>query len=361
MVRKALLLEDSLAIAKNIKNNMVKRELGTVSKRPQAVVETKRPIGQAGNQPVKKFRDGGNQHAPINRELCKHCDKPPSPCAASLTTSPEHNSCWRPEHAPLPPLVVAATAASLERNDRRGPRHAPTPPLSTAAAALLTLAVRHNSVMEAAAHTPGVSFGPLVVQDHIRNDYLTTPTRFEDFPPVVESPYFLGVIPVVLPTAAKTYEAKQAQEEPQAHEANLIKMFTTYVVNFVNASTAGKNKSRKPKRKPTTRGISSSGKTVRVGDLRIRLDESETTMIPERHVATIPVKNSFGILPKVRQHKPSFKVKNMKKQWMKAETRNHKFDNISFKKYKVNAEKNEIYSPPHIKEVWVTIEEAQEL
>ncbi|MQM08331.1 hypothetical protein Taro_041184 [Colocasia esculenta] len=47
-------------------------------------------------------------------------------------------------------------------------------------------------------------------------------------------------------------------------------------------------------------------------------------MISERHVATVPAKNSFGILPKVWQDKPSFKVKNVKTQWMKAEIKNHK-------------------------------------
>ncbi|MQL72375.1 hypothetical protein Taro_004714 [Colocasia esculenta] len=73
----------------------------------------------------------------------------------------------------------------------------------------------HNSPMADTTHTPRVFFGPLVVQDHIRNGYLTTPTRFGDFPPVVESPYFLGVIPAVLPTTAKAHEAKLAKEEPQ--------------------------------------------------------------------------------------------------------------------------------------------------
>ncbi|MQL82362.1 hypothetical protein Taro_014831 [Colocasia esculenta] len=134
---------------------------------------------------------------------------------------------------------------------------------------------RHNSAMAALAHTLGVVFGPLVVQDHIRNGYLTTPTRFGAFPPVVESPYFLGVIPAVLP-AAKAYETSKTKEEPQAQEANLMQMFTTYAINFTNTPTTGKNRKRKSGKKPTTRGISSSGKTVRIGELRIRLDGSET-------------------------------------------------------------------------------------
>ncbi|MQL80638.1 hypothetical protein Taro_013076 [Colocasia esculenta] len=70
---------------------------------------------------------------------------------------------------------------------------------------------------------------------------------------------------------------------------------------------------------------------------------------------------TIGILPKVRQDKPSFKVKNMKKQWRKAEIKNHKFDKIGFKKYKANVGKDEIYSPPRVKQVWITTEEAQEL
>ncbi|MQL84767.1 hypothetical protein Taro_017275 [Colocasia esculenta] len=138
-------------------------------------------------------------------------------------------------------------------------------------------------------------------------------------------------------------------------------MFTTYAINFVNTPVAGKNRRRKSNKKPTTRGILGSGKTVRVGDLQIRIDGSETLMIPERHVATVPVKNSFGILPKVRQDKPSFKVKNVKKQWTKVETKNNQFDKASFKKYKPNVEKDEIYAPPRVKLVWVTKEEAQEL
>ncbi|MQM00467.1 hypothetical protein Taro_033202 [Colocasia esculenta] len=169
--------------------------------------------------------------------------------------------------APLPPLLSVAWVAVEQEGGR-----APPLPLFC-----------HNSAMAATAYTPGVLFGPLVVQDHIRNDYLTTPTRFGDFPPVVESPYFLGVIPAALPTAAKAHKAKQTKEEPQAQEANLIQMFATYAINFVNTPTTGKNKRRKSSKKPTTRGISGSGKTVRVGDLQIRLDGSETLMIPERH------------------------------------------------------------------------------
>ncbi|MQL80504.1 hypothetical protein Taro_012953 [Colocasia esculenta] len=204
--------------------------------------------------------------------------------------------------------------------------------------------------MAALAHTPGVVFGPLVVQDHIRNGYLPTPTRFGAFPPVVESPYFLGVIPAVLP-AAKAHETNKTKEEPQAQEANLVQMFTTYAINFTNTPTTRKNRKRKSGNKPTIRGISSSGKTVRIGELRIRLDDSETMMIPERHVATIPVRNKFGILPKGRQDKPSFKVKDMKKQWRKAETKDHKFDDIGFKKYKANAGNDETYSPPRVKQL----------
>ncbi|MQL82487.1 hypothetical protein Taro_014945 [Colocasia esculenta] len=125
-------------------------------------------------------------------------------------------------------------------------------------------------------------------------------------------------------------------------------MFATYAINFVDTPTIGKNRRRKSRKKPTTCGISGSGKTVRVGNLQIRLDDSETLVISERHVATV-------------QDKPSFKVKNMKKQWRKAETKNHKFDKIGFKKYKVNVGKDEIYSPPRVKQAWVTREEAQEL
>ncbi|MQL95476.1 hypothetical protein Taro_028146, partial [Colocasia esculenta] len=86
--------------------------------------------------------------------------------------------------------------------------------------------------------------------------------QFGDFPPVVESPYFLGVIPAVLPTIAKAHEAKQAKEEPQAQEANLIQMFATYAINFVDTPTTGNNIRCKSSKKPTTRGISGSGKTV---------------------------------------------------------------------------------------------------
>ncbi|MQL77240.1 hypothetical protein Taro_009649 [Colocasia esculenta] len=85
MVRKELLLEDSLAIAENIKNNMIKKEQGTMSKRPPAVVGTKRPMGQVGNQQVRKFKDGGYLQAPINKEPCKHCDK----------TSHKSKNCWK--------------------------------------------------------------------------------------------------------------------------------------------------------------------------------------------------------------------------------------------------------------------------
>ncbi|MQL94472.1 hypothetical protein Taro_027128 [Colocasia esculenta] len=219
----------------------------------------------------------------------------------------------------------------------------------------------NGPAMATATHIPGVVFGPLVVQDHIRNGYLTTPTRFGAFPPVVESPYFLGVIPAVIPTVAKAQETSKTKEEPQAQEANLVQMFTTYAINFTNTPTTKKHRKHKYGKKPTTRGISSSGKTVRIGELRIRLDGSETMVIPERQVATIPVRNKFGILPKVQQDKPSFKVKEKKKQWVKAETQNPKPDKFGFRKHKANIEKEEGYNPSRVKQMWVTKEEAQEL
>ncbi|MQM03906.1 hypothetical protein Taro_036694, partial [Colocasia esculenta] len=58
---------------------------GSVSKKPPAVVGTKRSNGQAGNQQMKKYRDGGYQQAPVNREPCKHCDK----------TSHRSEDCWK--------------------------------------------------------------------------------------------------------------------------------------------------------------------------------------------------------------------------------------------------------------------------
>ncbi|MQM18026.1 hypothetical protein Taro_051009 [Colocasia esculenta] len=90
MVRKALLLKDSLSIAKNIKNNMIKRDQGMGSKRPQAVVETKRPIGQVGNPSVKKFRDGGSGlFAPPPPRVVGRSASAPPVFVPSASTVPE--------------------------------------------------------------------------------------------------------------------------------------------------------------------------------------------------------------------------------------------------------------------------------
>ncbi|MQL90842.1 hypothetical protein Taro_023440 [Colocasia esculenta] len=40
-----------------------------------------------------------------------------------------------------------------------------------------------------------VTYGPLVVNNHARFGYLATSIVFGDFPAVVGSPYFLGVVP----------------------------------------------------------------------------------------------------------------------------------------------------------------------
>ena len=59
------------------------------------------------------------------------------------------------------------------------------------------------------AFSAGVTFGPLVVRSHAVDGYLTTPVQFGSFPPVVGSPYFLGVVPVAAAAPlAKTDKVK---------------------------------------------------------------------------------------------------------------------------------------------------------
>ncbi|MQL90237.1 hypothetical protein Taro_022820 [Colocasia esculenta] len=54
-----------------------------------------------------------------------------------------------------------------------------------------------------------VVYGQLVVANHARHGFLATPMCFGDFPAVVGSPYFLGVVP-----AAQEAPAKEMKPTP---------------------------------------------------------------------------------------------------------------------------------------------------
>ena len=63
------------------------------------------------------------------------------------------------------------------------------------------------------AFSAGVTFGPLVIHSHAVDGYLSTPVQFGSFPPVVRSPYFLGVVPIA--AAAPPAKADKVKAAPK--------------------------------------------------------------------------------------------------------------------------------------------------
>ncbi|MQM05784.1 hypothetical protein Taro_038598 [Colocasia esculenta] len=137
-----------------------------------------------------------------------------------------------------------------------------------------------------------VTYSPLIVASHARNGYLTTPLVFGDFPPVVGSPFFLGVVPA----------AKEVPETPASSAAGGIKprlfqgrVFSAHVVSHTTTA-AKEGSSHAYKGKKPTAATSRSGRTVIVGNLRIRLDEDELVMPKDKIILTIPTLNRFAPL-----------------------------------------------------------------
>ncbi|MQM16154.1 hypothetical protein Taro_049106, partial [Colocasia esculenta] len=164
-------------------------------------------------------------------------------------------------------------------------------------------------------HAAQRSFGPLVVQDHARHGYLAVPTRFGSFPPVVEFPNFLGVafVSILHPEAKKEDGAEVVREAELKGTAQELSCHVHHVERGNNNKPKGKEANQQiteAENIVTRRArVSASGKTVRIGDLRIHLQEKKTEAIARRVMPTVPVENSFQALANREEMHNTFKGK----------------------------------------------------
>ncbi|MQL87226.1 hypothetical protein Taro_019761, partial [Colocasia esculenta] len=173
-----------------------------------------------------------------------------------------------------------------------------------------------------------VTYGPLVVNNHAKFGYLATPIVFGDFPPVIGSPFFLGVVPAHReeditgrsPIHKSTKKNCNNNGRVKARSATINKgaqmpvkndavkggkphstQVRTYSVHMISStivapvsSQQGQYKRRNNKRPPAA--ISRSGKSVMVGNERVRLDGTPPTTPRDRYVPNIPTSNRFSAL-----------------------------------------------------------------
>ena len=139
----------------------------------------------------------------------------------------------------------------------------------------------------------GVVFGPLVARLHAEG-YLTTPTAFGSFPPVVETPYFLGVVLASTNGSPNDNRAKMAPQAPG---------LGVFVISS-GQEQQPELKEHEPRRATRKwRAISHSGKTTRMGSLRVFLDGRAPHVPEERYTSSVPLGNRFAALAKIRQER----------------------------------------------------------
>ncbi|MQM08359.1 hypothetical protein Taro_041218 [Colocasia esculenta] len=163
-----------------------------------------------------------------------------------------------------------------------------------------------------------VTYGPLVVANHARFRYLAIPIVFGNFPVVVGSPFFLGVVPGVedevatsafattqrvwssVPSTGQVFSVNQistdvapAQQGQCRHHHNGVRPVVTSCQS--NASIQGGHRQGREVTKLAAT-TSLSGKIVIVGNLRIRLDGGDPLMTWDRHLPTISTSNYFEFL-----------------------------------------------------------------
>ncbi|MQL71181.1 hypothetical protein Taro_003495 [Colocasia esculenta] len=164
----------------------------------------------------------------------------------------------------------------------------------------------------------GVRFGPLVIQDHARYGYLAVPTRFGSFPPVVEFPNFLGVafVDILHPEIEKKAEAGTDHQNKAKETAKELGCHVHHVERGPINRNKGKRVDTCPQQVTEAENIvthrarvSTSGKSVRIGDLRIHLQAKKIEAVPERVTTPVPVKNSFQALAGKREMANTFKGK----------------------------------------------------
>ncbi|MQM22937.1 hypothetical protein Taro_055996, partial [Colocasia esculenta] len=173
-----------------------------------------------------------------------------------------------------------------------------------------------------------VTYGPLVVNNHAKFGYLATPIVFGDFSPVIGSPFLLGVVPAHreedvnegFPIHKSTKKNCNNNGRVKARSATINKgtqmpvkndavkggkphstQVRTYTVHMISStivapipSQRGQYKRRNNKRPPAA--ISRSGKSIMIGNVRVRLDGTPPTTPRDRYVSNIPTSNRFSAL-----------------------------------------------------------------
>ena len=173
-----------------------------------------------------------------------------------------------------------------------------------------------------------VTYGPLVVNDHARFGYLATPIIFGDFPAVVGSPFFLGVVPAHQEEEAAQISSSHKPTKKKSNNSGRVKarsatvnkgtqmpvkddavkggkphstQVRTHSVHMISStivvpapSQQGQYKRHKSKRLPAA--ISRSGKSIMIGNVQVRLDGTPPTIPRDRYVPNIPTSNRFSAL-----------------------------------------------------------------
>ncbi|MQL94183.1 hypothetical protein Taro_026837, partial [Colocasia esculenta] len=143
-----------------------------------------------------------------------------------------------------------------------------------------------------------VTYGPQVIACHAKCGYLAVPLVFGDFPAVVGSPYFLGVVPAVQATpkaASKATAVRGTKPRPSQGRVFSVNTISCVAISRKQGQRQGRRGS-----KPRT-VVSNSGKTVLVGDIRVRLDGGEPILPRDRSVPTVATSNQFAPLQGMRQ------------------------------------------------------------
>ncbi|MQL73988.1 hypothetical protein Taro_006342 [Colocasia esculenta] len=143
-----------------------------------------------------------------------------------------------------------------------------------------------------------VTYGPLVVACHAKCGYLITPIVFGDFPTVVGSPYFLGVVPAVqatLKAAPKATATRGTKPRPSQGRVFSVNTISCVAVPRKRGQRQGRRGSK------SHAVVSNSGKTVLVGDIRVRLDGGEPILPRDRNVPMVATSKKFAPLQGMRQ------------------------------------------------------------
>ncbi|MQL84299.1 hypothetical protein Taro_016799, partial [Colocasia esculenta] len=191
-----------------------------------------------------------------------------------------------------------------------------------------------------------VTYGPLVVNNHARFGYLATPIVFRDFPAVVRSPFFLGVVPArqERDTIQRSSIHKSTKKNGRMHvntkvqpatvnkgtsmplKADAVKQskshstqVRTYSVHMISSTIVALASSRRGqykyhKSKRPSAATSRSGKSIMVGSLKVRLDGGPPITPHDRYVPNIPTSNRFSTLRWFRKKHEDSTVKAGAKQ-----------------------------------------------